>query len=150
MVRNVYSAVTAQVAGINLKPPPARKKRIESPVSVVVISRGIFKSKAVMMFSTEFVENVVNHMSRGESLSPEDRDAYFKEYINIFYGRFISKINNEIGRASRFVTPVILRGTYRETADMDYKNRMLIGFMSDYGKVEIILRYEVLPEFSSN
>ncbi len=150
VVDSVYSSVTEQLTGIQLKPPPTRKRRIENPVSVVVLSKGVFKSKAVVQFPAEFVEAVVDKMSSGAELSKEDREAYFKEYMNIFYGRFISKINNEIGRASRFIIPVLLRGPYRETAESDYSNRLVIPFMSDYGKIEFVLCYEVLPEHSSN
>lgn len=135
---------------MQLKPPPTRKKRIENPVSVVVLSRGIFKSKTIIMFPTDFTEAVVKSMCKGAELSDEEKDAYFKEYVNIFYGRFISAINDEIGRASRFVIPVIIRGVYRETADAEYTNRIQIGFMSDYGKIDMMLKYAVLPEYSSN
>ena len=150
VVDSVYSSVTLQLTGIQLKPPPTRKRRIENPVSVVVLSKGVFKSKAVVQFPAEFVETVIDKMSNGAKLSRDDRDAYFKEYMNIFFGRFISKINNEIGRASRFIIPVVLRGTYRETAEADYSNKVVTSYMSDQGKIEFILCYEVLPEHSSN
>lgn len=138
------------MTGIQLKAPPARKKRIDNPVSVVVLSKGVFKSKAVVQFPAEFVETVVDRMSNGASLSKDDREAYFKEYMNIFYGRFISKINNEMGRASRFIIPVLIRGSYKETAEADYSNRVETSYMCDQGKIDFVLSYKVLPEHSSN
>ncbi len=102
------------------------------------------------MLPGEFVNVVVDRMSGGELAEKGEREAYFKEYMNIFFGRFISKINNELGRASRFVIPVLLPGTYRDTTDMEYRNSLVTSFMSDYGRVEITFRYELLPEYSSN
>ena len=148
--RDVYTTVTRQIAGIELEPPSTRKKKIECPIAIVVLSKGTFKSKAVAQFPAGFADEVVRRMSNGVVLSDEEKDAYFKEYMNICYGRFISRINNEMGRASRFVIPVILRGTYRETADSSYNNSIEIGFGSSHGRVEIVLRYELLPEYSSN
>ena len=138
------------MTGIQLKAPPARKKRIDNPVSVVVLSKGVFKSKTVAQFPAEFVETVVDKMSNGAELSKDDREAYFKEYMNNFYGRFISKINNEIGHASRFIIPVLIRGSYRETAEADYSNRIETSYMCDQGKISFVICYEVLPEHSSN
>lgn len=142
--------MTEQITGIKLESPLPRRKHIECPISVVVLSKGIFKSKAVGTFPAGFADTVVNKMCHGELMSEEERDAYFKEYINIFFGRFISRINNEIGRASRFVIPVVLRGPYRETADAEYKNRVMVAFTGEQGRIEIELKYEMLPEFSSN
>ena len=116
----------------------------------MVLSKGVFKSKTVAQFPAEFVETVVDKMSNGAELSKDDREAYFKEYLNIFYGRFISKINNEIGHASRFIIPVLIRGAYRETAEADYSNRIVRTFMCDQGKIVFVLCYKVLPEHSSN
>lgn len=127
-----------------------RKKRIEHPITVVVLSKGIFKSKVVSVFSTEFVNAVVDKMSQGEQLSAEDRDLYFKEYINMCFGRFISIINNQTGRASRFVIPAMVRGTLKEEEVYDYKERTSIDFGTEFGRVTTCVSYEVLPEFSSN
>ncbi len=84
-------------------------------------------------------------MSRGAKLSKTDREAYFKEYMNIFYGRLISRINNEIGKASRFIIPVLIRGAYRETAEKDYDHKVQTSFLSDQGKIDFVMNYEVLP-----
>lgn len=146
----MYTSVTEQIADIRLDPPPARKKRIENPVSVVVLSKGIFKSKAIVIFPADFEDAVVHTMSDGVELEQEEKDAYFKEYLNIFFGRFISVINNEIGKASRFVIPVLLRGAYRESGATLYKNKVDISFMAEQGRIQIILSYDVLPEYSSN
>lgn len=150
VLKEVCLSVTEQISGFTLEEPPARKKRIENPLSVVVLSKGIFKSKAVGVFPNAFAEAVVNKMSKGEQLSNEEKEAYFKEYINICFGRFISRINNEMGRASRFVIPVLLKGTYRETADASYKNHIVVSLMSEQGRIELGLKYQVLPEYSSN
>lgn len=150
-IKSVYSMVTEQVSGISLTPSPARKKRIENPVSVVVLSKGIFKSKAIIFLPEDFEEYVVDRMNKdGAPLTPDDKDAYFREYLNMFFGRFISAVNNEIGRASRFVIPVLLRGTYRDTGTAIYSNRVEVDFMSEHGRVNIVMNYEVLPEYSSN
>lgn len=148
--REVYYEVTKQIADLDVSAPLTRKKRIENPVSVVVLSKGIFKSKAVGVFPQEFVDIIVSRMSDGEQLTSSEKVAYFKEYMNICYGRFISRINNEIGHASRFVIPVVLSGTYRETGESDYKNRVEIGFSGEQGRTEMTIYYEVLPQHSSN
>jgi len=149
-IRSVYSTVTKTVAQIELKEPPPRKKRIEAPISVVVLSKGIFKSKVVSTFPSLLVDEIVDRMSHNTPLSPEDRDAYFKEYINMCFGRFISRINNETGRASRFVIPVMLRGLYRTTQDDMFTDTARVDFGSDYGSVNMIVSYDILPEYSSN
>ena len=150
MIDSVYRKVTEQVTGIKLESPPARKKKVENPISVVVLSKGVFKSKAVVVFPAKFIEAVIAGMSKCNTLSEEEGDAYFKEYMNIFFGRFISEINNVVGRSSRFVIPVLLRGSYRETAENEYSNRIDVGFMSEQGRIDFALKYEVLPEHSSN
>ncbi|MCR5431869.1 MAG: hypothetical protein K6E95_04870 [Lachnospiraceae bacterium] len=150
-IRSVYPAVTQTVAQIELKEPPPRKKRIEAPISVVVLSKGIFKSKVVSTFPSLLVDEIVNRMSKNSQLSQEDRDAYFKEYINMCFGRFISKINNETGRASRFVIPVMIRGLYRTTTqDNQFSDTARVDFGSDYGSVNMVVSYDILPEYSSN
>jgi len=146
----VYASVTKTVAQIELTEPPPRKKRIEAPVSVVVLSKGIFKSRVVSTFPSLLVDEIVDRMSRNTPLSPEDRDAYFKEYINMCFGRFISRINNETGRASRFVIPVMIRGLYRSSPENQFSDTAHVDFGSDYGSVNMTVSYDILPEHSSN
>jgi len=120
-------------------------------VSVVVLSKGIFKSRVVSVFSSQFVDKVVDRMSNGDNLSPEDRDAYFKEYINMCFGRFISQINNETGKASRFVIPVMIRGVYRLAQDNStYADTAHVDFGSEFGNVNMTVSYDILPQYSSN
>lgn len=149
-IRSVYAAVTKVVAQIELREPPPRKKRIEGPVSIVVLSKGIFKSRVVSVFPSRLVEEIVDRMSNNSPLSPEDRDAYFKEYINMCFGRFISKVNNETGRASRFVIPVMIRGLYRENQSNMFTDTAKVDFGSDFGNVSMTVSYDILPEYSSN
>ena len=146
----MYASVTKNVAQIELTEPPPRKKRIEAPVSVVVLSKGIFKSRVVSTFPSLLVDEIVDRMSRNTPLSPEDRDAYFKEYINMCFGRFISRINNETGRASRFVIPVMIRGLYRSSPENQFSDTAHVDFGSDYGSVNMTVSYDILPEHSSN
>ena len=138
------------MAQIELKEPPPRKKRIEAPISVVVLSKGIFKSRVVSTFPSLLVDEIVDRMSNNSPLSQEDRDAYFKEYINMCFGRFISKINNETGRASRFVIPVMIRGLYRPPQENVFADTARVDFGSDYGSVNMTVSYDILPEYSSN
>lgn len=116
----------------------------------MVLSKGIFKSKTIVLFPADYEEAVVEHMNDGSELDQEEKDAYFKEYLNIFFGRFLSLINNEMGRASRFFIPTLLRGTYKDTEANQYKNSVDVSFMSEQGRIQIILNYDVLPEHSSN
>jgi len=147
IIKTVCPTVTEQVSGISLKNTDPKPVRIDNPISVVVMSRGNFISKAVMTLPLDFVKRIVDGMSRGTELSSEDRDAYFREYVNIFFGRFISAINKKTGRPSRFVIPVVLKGTYQETADPVYKNRVEVGFAADDGDMQITLKYDVLPDY---
>ncbi len=117
---------------------------------MVVLSKGIFKSRVVSTFPSLLVDEIVNRMSHNSLLSEEDRDAYFKEYINMCFGRFISKINNEMGRASRFVIPVMIRGLYRGTPDNMFSDTAHVDFGSEYGSVNMTVAYDILPEHSSN
>ncbi len=89
-------------------------------------------------------------MSHNSPLSPEDKDAYFKEYINMCFGRFISRINDEMGRASRFVIPVMIRGLYRTPPDNQFADTARVDFGSEYGSVNMVVSYDILPEHSSN
>lgn len=130
--------------------PPVRRKKIGQPVSVVVLSKGIFKSKTLSVFPSEFVNKVVDRMSHGEQLSEEERDLYFKEYINMCFGRFISVINNQTGQSTRFVIPVMVRGTFKDEEAYEYKEGTSVDFDTDLGRVNISVNYEVLPQFSSN
>lgn len=148
--RTVFCNLTQKVSGVELQNPSSRKRKTSNPVSVVVLSKGAFKSKVIAIFPAAYIENVIKGMNSGE-LPPEDeRDAYFKEYINMGYGRFISVINNEVGSASRFVIPVLLRGTYKEVIETAYSNCVDIDFVSDYGRIKVKVYYEVLPVHSSN
>ena len=104
-------------------------------------------SKAIMTLPLGFVKKIVDGMSRGMELSSEDREAYFREYVNIFFGRFISAINKKTGRPSRFVIPVVLKGMYQETAESLYKNQVEVGFAADDQGMQITMKYDVLPDY---
>ena len=147
IIQSVCASVTEQVAGIKLENISSAPVRIDNPLSVVVMSRGNFMSKAIMMLPHEFADRIIDRMSNGEELSPEEREAYFQEFVNIFFGRFISAVNNRIGRPSRFVIPVVLHGTYHETSESYYKNRVEVYMSGDEGKLRIIMKYEVLPDY---
>ena len=148
IIRTVCPSVTEQVSGISLKSSDSKPVAgIDNPISVVVMSRGNFMSKAVMTLPFEFVSKIVDGMSKGSELSSEDREAYFREYVNIFFGRFISAINRKTGRPSRFVIPVVLKGKYQETAESAYKNRVEVSFEADDGDMQITMRYDVLPDY---
>ena len=105
---SIFISVTKQLAGIDLAESSSVPVDIESPLSVVVMSRGNFISKAVMTLPREFAVKIVDRMSNGRQLSKEDREAYFLEFVNIFFGRFISDVNNKTGHPSRFVIPVLI------------------------------------------
>lgn len=150
ILEKVLIACTDKLTGIKLDTPQTRKRKIENPISVVILSKGIFKSKVVGTFPSAYAKSIVEKMSHGAELSEEEQDAYFKEYINICFGRFISCINNEIGHASRFVIPVLIRGAYKDTAEGVFKNRLDLVFCGPYGRIEFVVKYEVLPEHSSN
>ncbi|MCR5769317.1 MAG: hypothetical protein K6G45_12655 [Lachnospiraceae bacterium] len=105
-------------------------------------------SKVVMTLPDRFAEQIVDRMSNGRELSKEEREAYFLEFVNIFFGRFISDINNRTGHPSRFVIPVLLKGTYTDTADTVYGNSVCAGMTGEYGEVRIIIKYDVLPDYS--
>ncbi len=140
--------MTEQLTGIKLTDATSVPVNIEDPVSVVVMSRGHFMSKVVMTLPDRFAEQIVDRMSNGRELSKEEREAYFLEFVNIFFGRFISDINNRTGHPSRFVIPVLLKGTYTDTADTVYGNSVCAGMTGEYGEVRIIIKYDVLPDYS--
>lgn len=119
-------------------------------MSAVIISKGIFASRVILKFPKKFLLHVVDKMSRGEKLSEEDQTAYIKEYVNIFFGRTISKINNRLGKASRFIIPVIITGDYRESGYKKFDETLELALVSDYGTVKIRIDYDLLPEHSSN
>ncbi|MBP5331654.1 MAG: hypothetical protein J6Y89_07355 [Lachnospiraceae bacterium] len=122
---------------------------IDNPLSVVVMSRGNFISKAVMTLPRGFARTVVDRMSNGRDLTKEDRDAYFLEFVNIFFGRFISDINNKTGHPSRFVIPVLVEGAYVDNADTVYGNIVSVGLTGEYGDLRIIIKYDVLPDYAN-
>lgn len=119
-------------------------------MSAVILSKGIFSSRVVLRFPNKFLTAVVDTMSHGIELSEEDWNAYVKEYMNIFFGRTISRINNELGKASRFIIPVIIRGEYRESGYKTFDESIEMTFKSEYGTIKIRMDYDLLPEFSSN
>ena len=88
-------------------------------------------------------------MSGGEELSGEEREAYFQEFVNIFFGRFISAINNKTGHPSRFVIPQVVHGAYRDITEGMYDNAVEVDLSGEEGRLRIIMKYEVLPEYSS-
>ncbi|MCR5686154.1 MAG: hypothetical protein K6G81_12215 [Lachnospiraceae bacterium] len=147
IIKTVCPSVTEQVSGISLKNADSKPISIDNPISVVVMSRGNFMSKAIMTLPLGFVKKIVDGMSRGMELSSEDREAYFREYVNIFFGRFISAINKKTGRPSRFVIPVVLKGMYQETAESFYKNQVEVGFAADDQGMQITMKYDVLPDY---
>lgn len=146
----MYIKVTKQVTGIDIEPLTKRKKKVENPVSVIIISKGIFKSKVVGIFPRKFMNAVIEHMNDGKGITGEDGDSYYKEYLNMCFGRIISSINNEIGKASRFVIPILMDGAYDAEQEDEYKNRVNLIFSSEYGNIKIGIGYDVLPEHSSN
>ena len=72
IIRSVCISVTRQVAGVELKESTSVTGAIDNPLSVVVMSRGKFMSKAVMTLSHSFADKIVDEMCRGEQLSVED------------------------------------------------------------------------------
>lgn len=150
-MRSTYVEVTKNITGISLSVESGRIKRTEHPVSVIVLSKGVFKSRVIFVFPAQFLHDVVDRMSRGEKLSDEDRKSYAKEYLNICFGRFVSTINNFIGKASRFVVPVIINGAYSEGGYAGSKDDIVqTVFATDYGTIKISIEYDLLPEHSSN
>ncbi len=145
---SICISVTEQLTGIKLTESGSVPVNIEDPVSVVVMSRGHFISKVVMTLSGRFAGLVVDRMSNGRELPDEEREAYFLEFVNIFIGRFISDINNRTGHPSRFVIPVLLKGTYTDTADTIYGNSAGVTMSGEYGEIRINIRYDVLPDYS--
>lgn len=149
IIQTVCASVTEQLSGIRLEEMSSRPEKIEDPMSVVVMSRGSFMSKAVMTLPHIFADRIVNEMSNGEVLSSDEKEAYFQEYVNIFFGRFISAVNNRTGRSSRFVIPVVLHGAYHETSESIYKNRVEVDMNGDAGVLRITMKYDVLPDYVS-
>ena len=147
---SVFASVTEQLADIELSEVISVPDEVEEPLSVVVMSRGNFISKAVMTLPRTFAETIVDRMSNGEELSGEDREAYFLEFVNIFFGRFISAVNNKTGHPSRFVIPVLVQGVYKDNADAStYNNTVSVGMTGKYGELRIVIKYDILPDYSN-
>lgn len=146
---SIFISVTKQLAGIDLAESSSVPVDIESPLSVVVMSRGNFISKAVMTLPRDFAVKIVDRMSNGRQLSKEDREAYFLEFVNIFFGRFISDVNNKTGHPSRFVIPVLIEGAYIDNTDTVYGNQVSAGLSGEQGDLKIVIKYDVLPDYSN-
>ncbi len=119
-----------------------RKRHIDNPISAVIVSKGVFVSKIICFFPKKFLSEVVNSMSKGQKLGADDWEAYVKEYVNIFIGRTISKINNELGVASRFIIPVIMHGEYHESGYKVYDLSLDIPITTKYGILRIHAGYD--------
>ena len=149
IILSVFATVTEQLSDIELTESPAVPEVIDDPVSVVVMSRGNFISKAVMTLPRGFAQTIVDRMSDGSELSQADREAYFLEFVNIFFGRFISAVNNKTGHPSRFVIPQLLQGAYQDNADTSmYNNSVSVGMSGKFGDLRIVIKYDVLPDYS--
>ncbi len=96
-----------------------------------------------------FARKIVERMSNGRELPRDEREAYFLEFVNIFFGRFISDINNKTGHPSRFVIPVLVEGAYTDNADTAYSHMVSTGLTGEYGDLRIVIRYDVLPDYSN-
>ncbi|MCR5321894.1 MAG: hypothetical protein K6E85_01215 [Lachnospiraceae bacterium] len=149
IILSVFAAVTDQLADIELTEASSVPDVIDNPLSVVVMSRGNFISKAVMTLPREFAQTIVDRMSNGSELSESDREAYFLEFVNIFFGRFISAVNNKTGHPSRFVIPQLQHGAYQDNAESSmYNNSVSVGMSGEYGNLRIVIKYDVLPDYS--
>ena len=149
IILSVFAAVTNQLTEIELTESSAVPDIIDNPVSVVVMSSGNFISKAVMTLPREFARTIVDRMSDGSEMPESDREAYFLEFVNIFFGRFISTVNNKTGHPSRFVIPQLQQGIYQDNTDTSmYNNSVSVGMSGEFGDLRIVIKYDVLPDYS--
>lgn len=103
-------------------------------------ARGVFDAKTVFCFPREYADAAFANMDK--YAPPEDREDYFKEFVNIIYGRMVSNVNNYIGKGSRFSPPVILPQDYKWSAD-DYENEKRFYFYSKYGTICFVTAYTI-------
>lgn len=150
VMSDIFTRVTKTLTGIDVSINSGKSKRITRPLSAVILSKGVFASKSICVFSRNFMEAVTKRMNIPSDASDEDVQLYFKEYLNITYGRIISSLNGILKRPSRFLIPVIIPGVYKESFPNTLSNFCEITLHCEFGDMKITTAYEVLPEHSNN
>lgn len=139
MFAESFVTVTEQVAGFPLSCVDS-KENVKATQNVKIQTKGVFCASLYFSMEQDFADAILKRMSNGKPLSPDMRDLYIGEYVNILVGHGLTKINNLVGQTSRLTIPKV--GLFAWEDKGKYKMQHNLLFKSACGNMKVEIGYD--------
>lgn len=137
---DVFEEVTFGLSGIELRTLDNKDKEELSGNILSGIIKTIDDDGITIVGTTTdvMVNEISNAINGGEELNIEEQELYYKEYLNIIFGRFLSELKKVVSIKSRFTVPIIIEGEFKEYVN-SHKNKCEVYFWCKYGIIKIYI-----------
>lgn len=133
-------SATKKVVGFSLE-YCAEEIKFQPAQYIQIQSKGAFRSVMCFRLEQSFESAVLEKMLGGREPTPEIRDLYLGEYVNILSGHALTMINEAVGQSSRLTVPIV--DDQQQVEDISYPNDFVVYFTSEYGNMELSMSYEM-------
>ena len=135
---DTFVSLTHKVAAIELK--KVEKAALKEKYIFAIQTTGAFESAVECEMEMGLFEQIAKNINKGEDLPLDTKILYITEYLNIICGRALSSINEIVKSASRLTVPKCM-GETDEEKSAAYLHEETIGFVTEYGNMQVGLKY---------
>lgn len=139
-------SITKALTGLELEKMDSHKWNGKHIVVDVIHTKGFFKASIVCEMEQELFHHIISAMYGGELPPEEEQALYINEYMNIVFGRMVSKINNMTGSVSRLSPPEYCGESVPTYELSDRMNRLTLAYRTNRG----LLRFTIQFAFQEN
>ena len=137
---DAFVSVTGRLASLNLDKMDDGIKDGDKIIGSI-FAKGKFNAHIVCEISPAVYEYIIYKMTRGAAISAMEKVLYINEYLNIVCGYALSKINNELGGASRLTVTVFCYDMRSFKKEEDGEQRVALNYETEKGKICVSVYY---------
>lgn len=135
-------SITKALTGLELEKMDSQQWNGKHIVVDVIHTKGYFKAVIVCEMEQELFHHIISTMYGG-ALPPEEEQAlYINEYMNIVFGRMISKINNMTGSVSRLSPPEYCGESVPVYEHPDRMHHLTLAYRTKQGQLRFTIQFE--------
>lgn len=142
---DAFTSLTKKVAAIDLKELESKSADMQEKYTFLIHTTGRFRSAMRCEIENGLFDRIALNLNKGQELPQDSRVLYLTEYLNIICGRALSSINNVLKSASRLTVPEYISEN-DEKREGEYRYEDCIRFKTDYGKIQVDLKYSYAVE----
>lgn len=133
-----FCRVTEGLTSIRMLPAEKTNLSREDICSGIIQIHGSLNGRMLFILPFKMVECIIFRMNHEKELQEDEKEGYFREYLNIVAGCTVSGIANFLGQRMRFSIPIVKGGICEEFRENKFHYRSQHNFSSELGSIRFV------------